>query len=240
MTDTSFWTSPADRVVHGGTGRCDITIVQPPFTVAAHTLPAHDPAVAREFAEEMSSVYEVLGEVGTRPADRTPRPATRDDLDLVQVGAWGPVLGIGDPALADNGNNAPLLYEVYRLREQYPDALIAGRVEVDFGESHTEDVVWLPDGTMFQATGWPGIGPCELTGDPHAVAAALGITRDRLEAVGVGPDAEPAEVKWSALVGLALGEADPWPWTHLETSVLKVRHTASSVRRMEELYFPGG
>lgn len=154
----------------------------------------------------------------------------------------GPVLGISDPALGDNGNSTPLLYEVGRLRERYPDARIVGRVEVDFGESHTEDIVWLPDGTMFHATDWLGRDPWELTGDPHAVAATLGTAGEMLADIDVDLDAGPEEVEWSAFVGLALGDADPWPWTHLETSILKVRvrHTESPTHRMEELYLMGG
>ncbi|MBL1088147.1 hypothetical protein JK360_01835 [Streptomyces sp. 9-7] len=240
MTHLSHWTTPADRMVRGGMGRCDITILQPPFvTATAHGLPANDPVQARELARSFGTVEEVLEEIGTRPAHPPLYLVERSDLDQIQAGAWGPVLGISDPALGDDGNDTPLLYEVGRLRERYPDARIVGRVEVDCGESHTEDIVWLPDGTMFHASGWPGMDPWEVTGDPHAVAAALGVTGDILAEIDVDLDAEPEEVEWSAFVGLALGEADPWPWTHLETSVLRVRHTESHTRRMEKLYFLG-
>ncbi|GAB7028965.1 DUF6333 family protein [Streptomyces sp. NPDC021749] len=240
MTDISFWTTPADRMVRGSMGRCDITVLPPPFTATAHTLPANDPVRAREFARSFGTVDEVLGEIETRPANQILYPSERADLDQIQAGAWGPVLGISDPALGGDGNDTPLLYEVGRLRERYPDARIVGRVEVDCGESHTEDIVWLPDGTMFHASGWPGMEPWELTGDPHAVAAALGITGEMLEDIDVDLNAGPEEVEWAAFVGLALGEADPWPWTHPETSVFTVRHTVSSTYRMEKLYFLGG
>ena len=63
--------------------------------------------------------------------------------------------------------------------------------------SHTEDIVWLPDGAMFHASGWPGMDPWELAGDPHAVAAALGITDQMLEDIDVDLDAEPEEVEWA-------------------------------------------
>ncbi|WP_405808000.1 DUF6333 family protein [Streptomyces sp. NBC_00210] len=235
----NYWTSPPDRMVHGGMGRCDITILQPPFEVDARGLPGNDAVRAREFARSFGAVDEVLEELGARPANEVLYPAERADLDVILAGAWGNVLGISDPALADNGNNTPLLYEVGRLRERYPDARIVGRVEVDCGESHTEDIVWLPDGAMFHASGWPGMDPWELAGDPHAVAAALGITDQMLEDIDVDLDAEPEEVEWADFVSLALGEADPWSWPQPEASVFRVRHTETYTRRMERLFIPG-
>jgi hypothetical protein len=240
MSDiNNYWTSPPDRMVHGGMGRCDITVLQPPFDVDARGLPGNDPVRAGEFARSFGAVDEVLEELGARPANEVLYPAERADLDVILAGAWGNELGISDPALADDGNNTPLLYEVGRLRERYPDARIVGRVEVDCGESHTEDIVWLPGGAMFHASGWPGMDPWELTGDPHAVAAALGITDQMLEDIDVDLDAEPEDVEWADFVSLALGEADPWPWPQPETSVFRVRHTERYTRRMERLFIPG-
>ncbi|MFD4945688.1 DUF6333 family protein [Streptomyces sp. NPDC058239] len=240
MTDVTFWTSPADRMVRGGGARYDITVLQPPFTATARSFPPNAPATARQFAESFPTVDTVLEELGLRPASESLYLATRADLDVVQAGAWGNVMAISDPALVDNGNDTPLFYEVKRLRERFPDARIVGRVEVDCGEDHTEDIVWLPDGTMFHASGWPTDEPWELSGDPHAVAAALGVATQMLEDIDVDLDAEPGEVVWADFVSLALGEADPWPWTHLKTSAFRVRHTRSYTRTMEELYFLGG
>ncbi|MEE1771459.1 DUF6333 family protein [Streptomyces sp. JV185] len=240
MTDNTFWTSPADRMVRGSGARYDITVLRPPFTVTARSLPPNDPAGARRFAESFPTVDAVLEDLGLRPASESPELATRADLDVVRAGVWGNVLGISDPALVDNGNGTPLLHEAKKLRERFPDARIVGRVEVDCGEDHTEDIVWLPDGTMFHASGWPTGEPWELSGDPHAVAAALGVTAQELEDIDVDLDAEPGEVEWADFVSLALGEADPWPWPHLKTSAFGVRHTRSRTRTMEELYFLGG
>ncbi|WP_037681654.1 DUF6333 family protein [Streptomyces griseus] len=240
MSDiTDYWTAPPDRMVHGGMGQCDITVLQPPFDVDVHNLPANAPARAREFARTFGTVEEVYEDLGVRAANEVPYPAERTDLDVILAGAWGNVLGISDPALADSGDDTPLLYEVGRLRERYPDARIVGRVDFDRGESHTEDIVWLPDGAMFHASGWPGIGPCELTGDPHAVAAALGITDRTLQDIDVDLDADPEEVEWAPFVSLALGSADPWPWSQPEVSVFRVRHTQTHTRRMERLFIPG-
>ncbi|WP_249030746.1 DUF6333 family protein, partial [Streptomyces platensis] len=41
-------------------------------------------------------------------------------------------------------------------------------MEVHCGAEHTEDLVWLPDGTMFHACGWPGDEPFVVAGDPQA------------------------------------------------------------------------
>ncbi|MET9950734.1 DUF6333 family protein [Streptomyces sp. NPDC006339] len=240
MSDlTDHWTSPPDRTVHGALGRCDLTILQPPFTVGPDGFPANDPVRARELALSFGTVEEVLEELESRGAiEAPPYPAERADLDVVLAGAWGHVLGISDLALADDGNDEPLLYEARKLRERFPDARILGRVSFDPGDSHTEDLVWLPDGTLFHASGWPGSDPWELTGDPYEVAAALGITEAMLEDADLDLDAEAEEVEWADFVSLALGDADPWALPHPRVSAFRVRHTASYTRRMEELFLP--
>ncbi|ARH95606.1 hypothetical protein STRMOE7_29215 [Streptomyces sp. MOE7] len=238
MTDINFWTRPADRMVRGG-GHYNITVLQPPFAVRAEDLPPNDPVAARAFAEAFPTVDAVLEELDPVVAYATPYLATRADLDVIQVGCWGNVLAISDPAMVDDGNGTPLLYEVTRLRERFPDARIVGRVEVDCGEDHTEDIIHLPEGPMFHASGWPTMDPWQLTGDPHAVAAALGIGADVLEEHDIDFDADPGDVAWADFATLALGEADPWPMASLKTSVFRVRHTESYTRTMEELYFIG-
>jgi hypothetical protein len=240
MTEISFWTSPPDRMTRGSGCRYNITVVQPPFEVRAEDLPPHDPAAARAFAETFPTVDAVLEELEPVAACANPYLATRADLDVIQVGCWGNVTAISDPAMADNGNDTPLWYEVNRLHERFPDARIVGRVEVDCGESHTEDIIRLPGGPVFHASGWPTMDPWELTGDPRAVAAALGIGADVLEEHDLDFDADPGEVEWADFATLALGEADPWPMSSLTTSVFRVRHTESATRTMEELYFLGG
>ncbi|MFH8683136.1 DUF6333 family protein [Streptomyces lydicus] len=240
MTDINFWTRPSDRMVRGCGGRYNITVLQPPFAVRAEDLPANDPVAARAFAEAFPTVDAVLEELDPVSAYATPYLATRADLDVIQVGCWGNVLAISDPAMVDDGNDTPLLYEVTRLRERFPDARIVGRVEVDCGESHTEDIIQLPGGPMFHASGWPTMDPWALTGDPRAVAAALGIGADVLEEHEIDFDADPGDVEWADFATLALGEADPWPMAGLKTSVFRVRHTESSTRKMEELFFIGG
>ncbi|MFF0436733.1 DUF6333 family protein [Streptomyces sp. NPDC004327] len=240
MSDiTDYWSSPSDRPVHGALGRCDLTVLLPPFARDVHDLAANDPVSAREFAASFGSVEEVLAELGERAAIETPHfPAERSDLDVVLAGAWGSVLGVSDLALADDGNDEPLRREAGRLRERFPDARIFGRVSFDRGDSHTEDLVWLPDGTLFHASGWPGMDPWELTGDPYEVAAALGITDAMLAGADLDLDDDPEQVEWADLVSLALGDADPWTRPRHRVSAFRVRRTESHTLRMEELFLP--
>ncbi|MFG2291166.1 DUF6333 family protein [Streptomyces sp. NPDC048595] len=238
MIPDSFWSSPPDRTVRGAMGHCNITVLQPPFDVDAAALPANDPDGAREFAASFGAVEEVLEDLGARSALEVPYPSARIDLDVVQAAVWGRVRGFGDPALADNGNGTPLLYEARALRERFPDARIVGRVHFDAGADHTEDIVWLPEGALFHASGWPGDEPFEVDGDPDAVIAALGLTGRMLKEAGFDPEEdEPNAAEWSALAALALGEADPWCRADLQTSAFRVRHSFAAVRTMEELYF---
>jgi hypothetical protein len=146
------------------------------------------------------------------------------------------VLGMCDPALADSGNDLPLLSGARGLRERYPDARIVGRVHFHSGASHTEDIVWLPDGTMFHAAGWPGDEPFEVTGDPRAIASALGITAQTLEDLGMDEE-DPAGVEWADFAAPALGKADPWGIKQIQTTAFRVRHTGFAISTMEELYF---
>ncbi|MGG7573908.1 DUF6333 family protein [Streptomyces sirii] len=214
-------------------------------------LPANNPARAAEFAGSLSTVAAVREDLGLRPGASTPTFETRADLDIVQAGVWGNVLAASDPAWADDGNGNPLLYEAKGLRERFPDARIVGRVEVHCGAEHTEDLVWLPDGTMFHASGWPGDEPFVVTGDPEAVLSSLGITRDMLDRMGemddmddmgrhIDLDDEPSQIDWAALSALALGEADPWGIAGLNMSSLRVRHTEGATSHMEGLYFITG
>lgn len=218
-------------------GHCNITVLQPPFDVDARALPANAHDWAAEFAASFGTVEAVLEDLGPRSVLEVPYPGRRADLDIVQAAAWGHVLGISDPALADNGNDTPLLEEVRRLRERFPDARIVGRVSCHMGSEHTEDIIWLPDGAVFHAVGWPGDEPFAVTGDPHAIVSSLGVTAEMLEDIDVDLDEDPADVEWAGFVALALGAADPWGWEQIQTTAFRVCHTESSTSRMEELYF---
>ncbi|WP_335938079.1 DUF6333 family protein [Streptomyces sp. PTD5-9] len=238
MNSNGFWTSPPDRTVRGSMGHCDLTVLPPPFDVDVRDLAANDPAQAAEFAASFGTVDAVVEDLGPRSVLDVPYPGQRTDLDVVRAGAWGRVRGICDPALADNGDDTPLLYEARSLRERFPDARIVGRVHFHAGADHTEDLVWLPDGAMFHASGWPGDEPFVVGGDPDAVIASLGLSAGTLEDAGLDLDEdEPAETEWSALATLALGRADPWNRPGVQTTAFRVLHTEPAVRAMERLYF---
>ncbi|MFI0714412.1 DUF6333 family protein [Streptomyces inhibens] len=58
----------------------------PGSSTDAADLPAHDPAVARRFAESFGTVDTILEELGTVPATADVAAGTRADLELVRVG----------------------------------------------------------------------------------------------------------------------------------------------------------
>ncbi|GGO57876.1 hypothetical protein GCM10012287_54730 [Streptomyces daqingensis] len=237
MSDDKYWTSAPDRMLRGSMGLCHLTVFEPPFTVDARDLPPQDAARARAFAESLEGIEEVLEDLGPRSV-QTPLPSdVRADLDVAHAAAWGNMLSIADPAFATDGNDEPLRSAAGELRERFPDARIVGRVAYHGGMEHTEDVVWLPDGAMFHASGWYGEDPFVVTGDPGAVIASLGLKSWMLDNAGVDLDEEANEVEWARLAGLALGRSDPWGWEQMQTTAFRVRHSESAVRNMEQLYF---
>lgn len=187
MTDTDYWTSAPDRTVRGSMGLCHLTVAQAPFDVDARSLPPQDPERARAFAASFEGVEEVLEDLGARSV-LTPLPSSvRADLDIVHAAAWGGTLSIAHPAFATDGNDEPLRSAARVLRERFPDARIVGRVTYYGGMEHTEDLVWLPDGAMFHASGWPGGEPFVVTGEPRAVIASLELKGWQLDNAGCRP-----------------------------------------------------
>ncbi|MFE0381489.1 DUF6333 family protein [Streptomyces inhibens] len=70
-------------------GEYSLTIFHPRIpgsSTDAADLPAHDPAVARRFAESFGTVGTILEELGTVPATADVTAGTRADLELVRVG----------------------------------------------------------------------------------------------------------------------------------------------------------
>ncbi|SCK46981.1 hypothetical protein H181DRAFT_04206 [Streptomyces sp. WMMB 714] len=237
MSEEKHWTSAPDRVVRGSMGLCHLTVFEPPFAVDALDLPPQDGARARAFAESTAGIEEVLEDLGPRSV-QTPLPSdVRTDLDVAHGAAWGNMLSIADPAYAADGNDEPLRSAADELRERFPDARIVGRVAYHGGMEHTEDLVWLPDGAMFHASGWYGDEPFVVTGDPGAVIASLDLKGWMHDNAGVDLDEEANEVEWARLAGLALGHSDPWGWEQMQTTAFRVRHSEEAVRNMEELYF---
>ncbi|MYT15289.1 MULTISPECIES: DUF6333 family protein [unclassified Streptomyces] len=104
MSDTGFWTFPPDRITRGSGVRYELTVLNPPFTVEVADLPPNDPERAAEFAGSLGTIDYVTEDLGLRKQSDTITVATRADLDLVQVGAWGNLVSVSDPAFADDGN----------------------------------------------------------------------------------------------------------------------------------------
>lgn len=237
MIDTKYWTSAPDRTVRGSTGLCHLTVMHPPFGLDARGLPPQDPARARAFAESSEGV-EAVGEVLGPRSVQTPLPsAVRGDLDVVHAAVWGGMSSLVNPAFASDGNDEPLRSAAGALRERFPDARIVGRVAYHGGMEHTEDLVWLPDGAMFHASGWPGDEPFVVGGDPEAVIASLALKSWMLDNAGVDLDEARNEIEWSRLAGLALGPSDPWGWEEMRATAFRVQHAEEAVRAMEGLYF---
>jgi len=241
VIDNSFWTCPPDREVHGS-GEYTITILLPPLptttdrrTLTTTELAPHDPVRARQFAETLGTVDAVLEELPLTNTVST-FPATRADLDIIKVGCWGNIIGISDPALADNGNACPLLDETETLHQRHPDARIVGSVSNDMGETHYENTIHLPEGLMLHCEGWDST-QWNLTGDPHAILHALGITPESLAGHDAELDGEnPSRTDWHAFGNLALGPLDPWHFDTVQMSAFRVRHTEDHTTLMEEIW----
>ncbi|MEU7725851.1 DUF6333 family protein [Streptomyces sp. NPDC040724] len=237
MNENTYWTSAPDRIVRGSMSLCHLTVFEAPFDVDARNLPPNDPERARAFVESFEGIEAVLEDLGPRSA-QTPLPsAARSDLDIVHAAAWGDMLSIVTPAFATDGNDEPLRSAAKELRERFPDARIVGRVSYHGGMEHTENIVWLPDGEMFHASGWPDDEPFVVSGDPRAVIASLDLRGWMVDNAGVDLDVPANEVYWAGLGGLALGQSDPWGWEEMETTAFRVRHSEDAVRDMESLYF---
>ncbi|MCK7622403.1 DUF6333 family protein [Streptomyces sp. RS10V-4] len=242
MTEISFWNCPPDRPVRGSdSDEYQITLIDPPSRGSITPLPPHDPARAREFAEAFSTLDAVLEELPLRPASETLTVDVRADLDLIAVGCWGPVTWISDPALAAyDAGMTPVLDEVTALHARHPRALIVGSAAPDFGETHTEDVICLPEGQTLFASGFPAYeSPWHVEGDPEAILGALGIepadlTEDDRAYLGLG--GEPHLTNWGMLGGLVLERCGRTLRSGLQMSVFRVRHTEDCTAAMEEMW----
>ncbi|TJZ54385.1 hypothetical protein FCH28_14705 [Streptomyces piniterrae] len=242
MTDISFWTCPPETTVRSSNSEeYIITLVDPPLPGSTAELPPHDHVRARTFVEAFPTVDAVLEELPPMPASEVLFAEELSDLDLITVGCWGAVTCISDPALATyDAGMTPVLHEVTALRERHPSALIVGSAAPDFGETHTEDVICLPDGLMLSASGFPAYeSPWYVDGDPHTVLNALGIdladlTDEDREYLYL--DGKPHVTNWGMLGGLVLDHCGRRLRKGLEMSVFRVRHTEDYTSMMEEMW----
>ncbi|MGW7573403.1 DUF6333 family protein [Streptomyces sp. NPDC054765] len=243
MTDISFWTYPPETttVRSSNSDEYTLTLLDPPLPERTTELPPHDRVRARTFAEAFPTVDAVLEELPPMPASETLYVQTLSDLELITIGCWGNVTCISDPALATyDAGMTPVLNEVTALHERYPGALIVGSAAPDFGETHTEDVICLPDGLTLSAAGFPAYEtPWHVDGDPHTILNALGIDLAGLtdeDRAYLCLDDEPHLTHWGLLGGLVLERCGRRPRTGLERSVFRVRHTEEYTSLMEEMW----
>lgn len=134
----------------------------------------------------------------------------------------------------------PVLAGVTALHERYPTALIVGSAAPDFGETHTEDVICLPDGPTLFASGFPAYeSPWFVDGDPHTILNALGIALADLtdeDREYLYLDEKPHRTNWGMLGGLVLEHSGRRLRSGLEMSVFRVRHTEMYTSLMEEMW----
>ncbi|REK86494.1 hypothetical protein DY245_32125 [Streptomyces inhibens] len=242
MTDISFWTHPPETAVRSSNSdEYIITLLDPPLPESTAELSPHDHGRARAFVEAFPTVDAVLEELPPMPASEALHAETLSDLGLITIGCWGNVTCISDPALATyDAGMTPVLNEVTALHERYPSALIVGSAAPDFGETHTEDVICLPDGLTLFASGFPAYEtPWHVDGDPHTILNALGIDLADLtdeDREDLYLDEEPHLTNWGALGGLVLEHCGRRLRNGLEMSVFRVRHTEDYTSMMEEMW----
>ncbi|UKY48168.1 DUF6333 family protein [Streptomyces inhibens] len=242
MTDISFWTHPPETAVRSSNSdEYIITLLDPPLPESTAELSPHDHVRARAFAEAFPTVDAVLEELPPMPASEVLFAETLSDLDLITIGCWGNVTCISDPALATyDAGMTPVLNEVTALHERYPSALIVGSAAPDFGETHTEDVICLPDGLTLFASGFPAYEtPWFVDGDPHTILSALGIDLTDLtdeDREYLCLDEEPHLTNWGMLGGLVLEHCGRRLRTGPQISVFRVRHTEDYTSMMEEMW----
>ncbi|MGP8304529.1 DUF6333 family protein [Streptomyces inhibens] len=242
MTDISFWTHPPQTTVRSSNSdEYTITLLDPPLPGTTTELSPHDHGRARAFAETFPTVDAVLEELPHQPASQALHAQTLSDLDLITIGCWGNITRISDPALATyDAGMTPVLNEVTTLHKCYPGALIVGSAAPDFGETHTEDVICLPDGPTLSASGFPAYPtPWYVDGDPHTILNALGIDLANLaneDRENLYLDEEPHLTNWGMLGGLVLEHCGRTLRKGPQMSVFRVRHTEDHTSMMEEMW----
>ncbi|KUL37156.1 hypothetical protein ADL22_22460 [Streptomyces sp. NRRL F-4489] len=221
-----------------------LSLLFPPFPDAAGTvrpaLPPLDPVRARAFAEQLSTVEEVLEELPASSVWDIPSPEVRADLDLIAVGCWGGLVQIFDPALGSDLLSDAMSNEIAELRARHPQARLVGSVSLDYGNSYLEHEVVLPTGEHLFAGGWDCDGDegWVYRGDPDEVLRAMGADRETAAEAGFEPDGEPCEREYGALGTVALGLHRPGEgFEARRVSVFRVRRTSRGCFNLREVWF---
>lgn len=242
--DISYWGEdlPPDAETQVYGEEYSLTVVGPGALAALKNakdpdgLPPHDPVAARQFAESFGTVEAVLETLP--PGTDYSSPETRADLDIIQVGHWGDVISISDPALADSWGSQPLWTQAEALRARFPDALIVGAATVDCrgGMDYMEYAIHVPGGPSLKAEGWHGEDPWTVDGDPREIVRALGITDEALEEFELDLDEEENIFDWDGLCDLALAPVKPCSYAGHDSSLFRVRHTESATFDLRETW----
>ena len=125
-------------------GSHELALLHPPFPGADTRRPFNDAERARRVAETLGSVAAVVGELPSHALSALPSPETRDDLDVVAVGCWGPLVIVVDPALTSDAVVTALADEVAHQRGLHPEARIIGSVSIDGGAEYRETIALEP------------------------------------------------------------------------------------------------
>ncbi|MFF3579488.1 DUF6333 family protein [Streptomyces mirabilis] len=175
--------SPGTQVNPRHSGHAHLVVVHPPFTAPLQPnerppATAHDPGAAKAAVLSLSTVSAIRREYAPSRLEHPRSPTNREELDGVRAAVWGSTVKISDPALVEDGVLASALEDEFQAqRRKHPDARIVAVCERDFGASYTKILVAVPGTPDLMVEGFDEL---EITGDPHATLAAVGIDLDPL------------------------------------------------------------
>ncbi|MGW1755369.1 DUF6333 family protein [Streptomyces mirabilis] len=175
--------SPGMQVNPRHSGHAHLVVVHPPFATPLQPnerppATAHDPGAARAAVLSLSTVSAIRREYAPSRLEHPGSPTNREELDGVRAAVWGSTVKISDPALVEDGVLASALEDEFQAqRRKHPDARIVAVCERDFGASYTKILVAVPGTPDLMVEGFDEL---EITGDPRATLAAVGIDLDPL------------------------------------------------------------
>ncbi|MDI3407848.1 DUF6333 family protein [Streptomyces cavernicola] len=170
--------APVDIRHHG---HAHLVVLQPPFgppllpSRRPTAVAAHDPEAARAEVLALDLVAAVRREDAPARLGLPGSPSVREHLDEVSVAVWGSTVKITDPALVEDGLGGALDDAFEAQRKRFPDARIVGVCERDFGASYLKVLAAVPGAPDLVIEGWSDL---EITGDPRATLAHLGVDLD--------------------------------------------------------------
>ncbi|MCX3060710.1 DUF6333 family protein [Streptomyces beihaiensis] len=226
-------------------GHAHLVVLHPPFAAPLlpderpTAAPAHDPEAARAAALSLSTVAAVRDERGPSRLDHPSSPASRAELDVVSVAAWGSTLKITDPALVEDGMLSSTLEDEFRSqRRRHPDARVVAVCERDFGAAYLKILAAVPGAPDLTIEGFDEL---ETTGDPRATLAAAGFGLDDLDAEdgpGHAVDADGIMDHDAFLHMLTGGALSVYADEERDESTFVVERTEDGEHGIREVWFP--